>query len=206
MLLILVVVSFPLVSDPEVAFVAWTTTPWTLPSNIALCVNPTLTYVTIQDKTTGKKYILCESRLVELYPNFNTQKGDNKKEEFVILDRKLGKELEGLKYIPLFDYYAHHPHFGQVGFRVLCDPYVSDASGTGVVHQAPAYGEDDYRVCVAYGIIKETSSGSVNVEVPAPVDDNGRFTEPVTDWLGLYIKDADPLIIEKLKQKVHQLF
>jgi isoleucyl-tRNA synthetase len=195
-----IIVSFPLVSDPQVALLAWTTTPWTLPSNVALCVNPSLTYVTIQDKATDKKYILCESRLIELYPHID-KKDDKTKEEFVILERRLGKELEGLRYMPLFDYYSQHPHFGKVGFRVVCDEYVTDSSGTGVVHQAPAYGEDDYRVCLAYGIIKEPSGTSTSVEVPAPVDDNGRFIAPVTDWLGLYVKDADPLIIEKIKQK-----
>lgn len=76
----------------------------------------------------------------------------------------------------------------------MSDSYVTTESGTGIVHQAPAFGEDDYRVCLREGIVEKT-------ELPCPVDDNGRFTAPVTDFLGQYIKDADKNIIKHLKDK-----
>lgn len=183
-----VVVSFPLADDPEVALLAWTTTPWTLPSNLALCVNPELVYVRIRDLKTGGAYIVAESRLVQLYPRM-AKKG-YKGGEFEVLDKMPGKALEGRRYVPLFDYFRH---MEGSAFRVLTDGYVTDDSGTGVVHCAPAFGEDDYRVCMAHGVV--TKGG----ELPCPVDANGRFTAQVPDYAGKYVKDADHDIMARLK-------
>uniref|UniRef100_A0A8D2MZX7 Isoleucine--tRNA ligase, cytoplasmic n=1 Tax=Zonotrichia albicollis TaxID=44394 RepID=A0A8D2MZX7_ZONAL len=179
-----VTVSFPLEEDPSVALVAWTTTPWTLPSNLALCVNPELQYVKLKDKATGKIYILMESRLVALY------KSDS---EYQILDRFPGIVLKGKKYKPLFEYFIQCKENG--AFTVVVDGYVKEEEGTGVVHQAPYFGADDYRVCMDFNIIQKDS-------VPVcPVDASGCFTAEVTDFAGQYVKDADKHIIKWLKEK-----
>ncbi|XP_057887806.1 isoleucine--tRNA ligase, cytoplasmic [Melospiza georgiana] len=179
-----VTVSFPLEEDPSVSLVAWTTTPWTLPSNLALCVNPELQYVKLKDKATGKIYILMESRLVALY------KSDS---EYQILDRFPGIVLKGKKYKPLFEYFIQCKENG--AFTVVVDGYVKEEEGTGVVHQAPYFGADDYRVCMDFNIIQKDS-------VPVcPVDASGCFTAEVTDFAGQYVKDADKHIIKWLKEK-----
>ncbi|XP_035193246.1 isoleucine--tRNA ligase, cytoplasmic [Oxyura jamaicensis] len=179
-----VIVSFPLDEDASVSLVAWTTTPWTLPSNLALCVNPELQYVKLRDNATGKIYILMESRLIALY------KSDT---EYEILERFPGVMLKGKKYKPLFEYFIQCKDKG--AFTVLVDSYVKEEEGTGVVHQAPYFGADDYRVCVDFNIIQKDS-------VPVcPVDASGCFTAEVTDFAGQYVKDADKNIIKLLKEK-----
>ncbi|XP_066051139.1 isoleucine--tRNA ligase, cytoplasmic [Chamaea fasciata] len=179
-----VTVSFPLEEDPSVSLVAWTTTPWTLPSNLALCVNPELQYVKLRDKATGKIFILMESRLVALY------KSDS---EYQILDRFPGIVLKGKKYKPLFEYFIQCKEKG--AFTVVVDGYVKEEEGTGVVHQSPYFGADDYRVCMDFNIIQKDS-------VPVcPVDASGCFTAEVADFAGQYVKDADKHIIRWLKEK-----
>ncbi|KAI9354356.1 tRNA synthetases class I-domain-containing protein [Zopfochytrium polystomum] len=178
-----VVVSFPLVSDPSVSLLAWTTTPWTLPCNLALCVNPAFEYVKIKDGETGNVWILLESRLDMIYK-------DPKKAEYAILEKVPGTALKGLKYVPLFDYFLHRKDC----FVVVADSYVTNDSGTGIVHQAPAFGEDDFRVCLAHGVV----SGQ---DVPCPLDPSGNFTAEVRDYQGQYIKDAEKQIQKDLKAK-----
>ncbi|KAI9002349.1 tRNA synthetases class I-domain-containing protein [Gaertneriomyces semiglobifer] len=180
-----VVVSFPLVSDPSVSFLAWTTTPWTLPSNLALCVHPEMEYIKIEDGETGAKWILLEKRLAILYK-------DPKKAKYTVLQKMKGSELKGLEYEPLFDYFADRKG---TAFRVVADNYVTDDSGTGIVHQAPAFGEDDFRVCTDNKIV--TGEG----DLPNPVDAVGNFTPEVKDYAGMYIKEADKLIQKDLKTK-----
>uniref|UniRef100_A0A672UDN8 isoleucine--tRNA ligase n=1 Tax=Strigops habroptila TaxID=2489341 RepID=A0A672UDN8_STRHB len=151
-----VTVSFPLDEDTNVSLVAWTTTPWTLPSNLALCVNPELQYVKLRGK----------------FP---------------------GIALKGKKYKPLFEYFIQYKDKG--AFAVVVDSYVKEEEGTGVVHQAPYFGADDYRVCMDFNIIQKDS-------VPiCPVDASGCFTAEVTDFAGQYVKDADKNIIKLLKEK-----
>lgn len=180
-----VTVSFPLVEDPSVSFLAWTTTPWTLPSNMSLCVHPDFDYVKILDGETGSKYILLEKRLDTLYKNV-------KKADFKILEKFKGSTLAGKRYIPLYDYFKSFSDRGS--FTVVCDTYVTDDSGVGIVHNAPGFGEDDYRVCLKHGMISE-------VDVPCPVDDAGRFTSEITEFAGIYVKDADKLVIKDLKNR-----
>lgn len=175
-----VVVAFPLEDGSSI--LAWTTTPWTLPSNMALCVNPNLVYVKIKEKATDKVYILQEKRAEAIFKSV-----DN----YTILDTFPGTKLKGLKYEPLFDYFLDQTAKG--AFQVLTDTYVTDDSGTGVVHQAPYFGEDDFRVCLAAGII------SRDQEPICPVDASGRFTLPVKDFVGQHVKDADKNIIALLK-------
>lgn len=103
-------ISFPLESDPSVSLIAWTTTPWTLPSNLALCVNPTLIYVKVKDSN-DKIYILMEARLDILF---------KKKEDYIILDQFPGEKLKGLKYIPLFSYFAQVYHILYLRYKLKC--------------------------------------------------------------------------------------
>ncbi|XP_061719553.1 isoleucine--tRNA ligase, cytoplasmic [Cydia pomonella] len=176
-----VVVSFP--TNQGFSLLAWTTTPWTLPSNLALCVNPKLTYVKVQEKGTGNCYVLLEQRLPVIFKNV---------EDFTILEKIPGIKLKGLKYTPMFDYFVEKcPN----AFQVLTDGYVTEDSGTGIVHQAPYFGEDDFRVCVAAGVITKDQ------EMVCPVDASGKFTEPVKEFLGQYVKDADKNIIANLKAR-----
>nr|DBA18306.1 TPA: hypothetical protein GDO54_016571 [Pyxicephalus adspersus] len=179
-----VIVTFPLLEDPGVSLVAWTTTPWTLPSNLALCVNPELTYIKLRDKSNGNIYILMEARLSALYKT---------EEEYEVLERFPGITLKGKKYKPLFDYFTKAADRG--AFTVLTDSYVKSEEGTGVVHQAPYFGADDYRVCMEFNIIQKDS-------VPVcPVNASGCFTSEVTDFAGQYVKDADKNIIKLLKER-----
>ena len=184
-----IVVRLPLREDPSVSLVIWTTTPWTLPSNVAVCVHPEMKYVKIEDKKSGRHYILAESRLCQLYPKMN--KKGYKGGEFEILESFAGSSLEGKYYEPLFPYYWDT--YKDTAWRVLCDTYVTDDAGTGVVHQAPAFGEDDYRVCLKNSVVAK------NEELPCPVDPSGRFTDPVHDFKGQYVKDADKAICDLLK-------
>lgn len=182
-----VIVMFPILVEGKPSnktLLAWTTTPWTLPSNLALCVNSELQYVEVEEIKTGLIYICLESRL-----EFVLKK--NYQATHKILRKFVGNELRGLEYEPLFDYFAHFKNSG--AFRVLTDSYVSAESGTGIVHQAPYFGEDDNRVCLAHGIIAKDG------EIVCPIDSRGRFVEPVKDFAGQYIKDADKLIIKNLK-------
>lgn len=186
-----VIVAFPLLEDPNVSLIAWTTTPWTLPSNLSLCVNADMDYVKIKDNSTERIYIMMEARLEALFKN---------PKEYTVLEKFQGKTLKGKQYKPLFRYFEQMRE--KTGcFQVMCDNYVTSESGTGIVHQAPYFGEDDYRVCFENGLItKEMSS-------ICPVDSCGRFTEEVKDFQGLYVKDADKQIIKWLKSEgrlVHQ--
>ncbi len=162
---------------------AWTTTPWTLPSNLALCVGPTIDYSLVRDRQTGDVYAIAAARLSSVYKN---------ESDYELVRKATGAELAGLRYEPLFPYFA-----GQANsFVVLSDGFVSTEDGTGIVHLAPAYGEDDFRICRAAGI-----------ELVDPLDSEARFTNAVPDFAGQQCKDADKGIIKKLKDEgkvVHQ--
>jgi len=192
-----VVVSFPVVGMEGVSFVAWTTTPWTLPSNIALCVHPTMEYIQILDKKADKRYILAKSRLGQLFPIMNNKKKWKPKmadELYAIEETFVGSDLVGKKYQPMFDYFVNDEDAGEY-FRILSDTYVTDDAGTGIVHQAPAFGEDDYRVCLAHGVIQKGK------DLPCPVDSNGMFTEQVPEVKGLHVKKGDDTLIALIKDK-----
>ncbi|MEY2933410.1 MAG: Isoleucine--tRNA ligase [Pseudomonadota bacterium] len=162
-------------AEDRVELLAWTTTPWTLPSNLALCVGPEIDYVCVKDGNVV--YILAEARLPEyqkVRPGLQVQK------------RLRGSELVGLGYEPLLPYFPGHAR----SFVVLSDTFVSTEDGTGIVHMAPAYGEDDFRICRAAGI-----------ELVDPLDAEARFDERVPEFTGQFCKDADASIIRKLKQE-----
>ncbi|XP_024982543.1 isoleucine--tRNA ligase, cytoplasmic [Cynara cardunculus var. scolymus] len=209
-----IMVTFPILDDQEgAAFVAWTTTPWTLPSNLALCVNSNLVYVKVKSKSNGKIYVVAESRLSELpvekakkgtpngavddnsLPKAKGSTGGKAKSSVVayeVLDKFSGSSLVGKKYVPLFDYFKE---FSDMAFRVVADDYVTSDSGTGIVHCAPAFGEDDYRVCIENQIINKGEN------LVMAVDDDGCFTERITDFSGRYVKEADKDIIQAVKEK-----
>uniref|UniRef100_A0A8C4EU15 Isoleucine--tRNA ligase, cytoplasmic n=1 Tax=Dicentrarchus labrax TaxID=13489 RepID=A0A8C4EU15_DICLA len=170
-----VIVSFPLVENEEVALIAWTTTPWTLPSNLALCVNPEFIYIKVKGERQSLTQVLCPTFIQHTNYIFP------------------GKTLKGKKYKPLFPYFAKCGEKG--AFQVLTDNYVKEEDGTGVVHQAPYFGADDYRVCTEFNIIRRDQAPI------CPVDASGCFTSEVTDFAGQYVKDADKNIIKWLKEK-----
>ncbi len=155
---------------------AWTTTPWTLPGNLALCVGPEIQYQLVEDVKAGARYVIATERLAAYY------KAEG---EFRTLATLPGKELVGLGYEPLFPYFATQPK----AFVVLGDAFVSTGDGTGIVHMAPAYGEDDYRICRREGI-----------ELVDPLDAECRFTSAVPEHQGELCKDADKAIIRRLKE------
>ncbi|XP_054791826.1 isoleucine--tRNA ligase, cytoplasmic-like [Prosopis cineraria] len=210
-----VLVAFPMIDDPHNAsFVAWTTTPWTLPSNLALCVNANFSYVKVRNKFSGKVYIVAESRLISLpmekpkeivsYGSIDgpkkaiartkgssSGKTENVLDFFEVLEKFSGASLVGKKYEPLFNYFME---LAGPAFRIVADSYVTDDSGTGIVHCAPAFGEDDFRVCIDNKILSKES-------LTVAVDDDGCFTAKITDFSGRYIKDADKDIVEAVKAK-----
>lgn len=179
-----VVVSFPLLDDPNVNLLAWTTTPWTLPSHTGLAAHPDFEYIKIQEGKSGKIYILLEKLLTTLYK-------DPKKADFKIIEKIKGKDMLGWRYEPLFDYF--YEEFKDKGFRVLNATYVTADSGVGIVHQAPAYGEDDYNIALEAGIISEKRPP------PDPINDTAHFTDRVRDFAGMHVKEADKHIIKYLK-------
>jgi len=172
-----VVIAFPLEEEPKVTLIAWTTTPWTLPSNLALAVHPTFDYVEIEDLESSRRYILAEARVKEYFKNYN------------ILRKFKGKTLQGKRYLPIFSYFSNRKNEGK-SFSILIDEFVTVEEGTGVVHMAPAFGEADFFICQREGI-----------ELVCPIDANGRFTEEVSDYHGLFVKDADKEILRHLKSK-----
>ncbi|KAG6092140.1 Isoleucine--tRNA ligase, cytoplasmic [Claviceps sp. LM220 group G6] len=179
-----IVVSFPLLDDPRVHLLAWTTTPWTLPAHTGLAVHPEFDYVRIHDEKSGKIFILLEHLLSTVYK-------DPKKAKFSLVGKIKGKEMLGWRYKPLFDYF--YDDFKDCGFKVLSGTYVTADSGTGIVHQAPAFGEEDYNVAVAAGVIDEKRPP------PDPLNDTGHFTAKVPDFAGLHVKEADKHIIKYLR-------
>lgn len=178
-----VTIGFKVKGEENTYLVAWTTTPWTLPSNMALCVNPDFEYAKIYDETKDAHYILLESLIKSLYKK-------PKDVKYKVVEKIKGSDLVGIHYEPLFPYF--YEQFKDTAFRVISDDYVTSDSGTGIVHNAPAFGEEDYNVCLNHGIISEDSP------FPNPVNDSGKFTADVTDFAGIYVKDADKLIIKHL--------
>ncbi len=167
-----VYVRMRLKSEPGTSFLVWTTTPWTLISNVALAVAPGVEYVTVE--TNGERLILAEARLGVL---------DG---EYAVLERCRGKDLVGLEYDRLFSY---HPVDAKA-FYVVAGDFVTTEDGTGIVHMAPAYGEDDARVGREMGL-----------PTIHPVSRSGTFGPEVTDFAGMFVKDADAEIIRVLKER-----
>ncbi|UZJ52552.1 hypothetical protein CBS101457_001872 [Exobasidium rhododendri] len=181
-----IVVSFPLRDDPKTSLLAWTTTPWTTPSNLGVCVHPDFTYIKIHDEEKDVNYWILEKLMTTLYK-------DPKKAKWTKLEERKGKDMVGWKVVPLFDYF--YEKYKDVAFRVVADPYVTSDAGTGIVQQAPAFGDEDHRIAVANGIITK------EMLPPCPVDESGRFTAEVPDYQGVHVKEADKQIQKDLKAR-----
>ncbi len=170
-----VFVNFKIKGRENAYFLAWTTTPWTLPSNVALCVNPKEDYVEIKAEDENV-YVLAKALVPSLFENYET------------LSEKKGKDYEYVEYEPLFDYaegtYKEKAHY------VVCDDYVTLTDGSGIVHIAPAFGEDDANVGRKYGL-----------PFVKMVDDRGKMLDCTRELKGMFVKDADKLIIKMLKEK-----
>ncbi len=157
----------------------WTTTPWTVPSNLAVCVGDDIEYSLVVDEESGKQIYLATERL-------DQYQGDT---EFRVVKTLLGKDLVGRRYEPVFDYFADKADEG--AFVVISGDYVTTDSGTGLVHQAPAFGEEDYKAFQAAGL----------EAFACPVSLHGEFTDEVPDFAGRHVKEADKDIISALKAK-----
>ncbi|MHC1693289.1 MAG: isoleucine--tRNA ligase [Sphaerochaetaceae bacterium] len=174
-----ITVRFKVDGMEDTYFLAWTTTPWTLPSNLALALGPEITYVKVRDLENGKDcYILGEERLSHYY---------NDSRQYEILQRFKGSELAGMTYEPLFPFFSHLKNNG--AFITVLGDYVTTQDGCGIVHTAPGFGEDDYQV------LKNTG-----IPVVCPIDDDCCFTEEVPLWKGQFVKDTDKSIIAWLKE------
>jgi isoleucyl-tRNA synthetase len=161
-----------LLSDPRESFIIiWTTTPWTLPANLAIAVNPDYEYVFV---SRGNELLLMAHRL---FPYVMDLLG----EKWEVIHKVEGRELEGLKY--------QHPFLQREGTVILAD-YVTLDTGSGCVHIAPGHGEEDYESGLKYGL-----------DIYAPVDESGRFTQEVPEFQGQFVFEADPHIINLLKEK-----
>lgn len=170
-----IVVTLPLLEEERTSLLIWTTTPWTLPANLAAAVNEELSYVKIFDREREHYFILGEGRARAYFD-----------ENMEVISTFKGSRLLGKRYRPPFEYFFdQHPLHA---FKVISGSFVDEKDGTGIVHVAPAFGEVDFLACQ-----KE--------EIPliCPVDQNGRFTDEVPDYKGLFVKDSDRRIIKRLK-------
>ena len=176
-------VRFKVKDEENTSFLAWTTTPWTLPSNLGLVVNPEVDYVKVS--CNGEYLILAEALVESVFSGVKSKDNPEEAAKVEVVQRFKGKELEHREYEPLYDF-----ALGKIKkkcFYVMCDDYVTTSDGTGIVHTAPAFGEDDARVCRNY-----------DMDFVQFVDAKGNMTEE-TKWPGGFVKKADPMILEDLK-------
>ena len=180
------------ITNGNTYFLAWTTTPWTLPSNLGLCMGPEIDYVKILDKASGDYYIFAQARLSAYYKN---------EDDYQIIYTRKGKDFVGAEYEPLFPYFAElsdakvcaeksKQKCEKGAFRMFNADYVSTEDGTGIVHIAPAFGEEDHKVFAG--------SGVPEVE---PIDAECKFTKEVSDYEGRFVKDCDKDIMARLKNE-----
>ncbi|SDA16314.1 Isoleucyl-tRNA synthetase [Ruminococcus sp. YE71] len=179
------VVRFKIVGEENAYFLAWTTTPWTLPSNVALCVNPNETYCRVK-AADGKVYIMAEALLDAVLSPL----AEDGKPAYEVIETYKGTDLERMEYEPLFkctgDFVAKQ---GKKGHYIVCDTYVTMSDGTGIVHIAPAFGEDDANVGRKY-----------DLPFVQFVDGKGCMTEE-TPYAGLFVKKADPEVLKDLDKE-----
>ena len=191
--------TFPVAAGQSLAGVrllAWTTTPWTLPTNFALAVGPKIDYAVLPAGPAGAadggaagaaRYLLAKSLVGGYAKDLGYESADDALA--AIEQTLLGSELAGIKYEPLFDYYTDAEKFDVANsWQILVDDYVADGDGTGIVHQAPAYGEDDQRVCNAAGIPTYVS-----------IDERGCYNSIITDYVGQHVFEANKPISQQLK-------
>ena len=169
------IVKFKIPNKENEYILAWTTTPWTLPSNVALCVNPGETYVKVQAED-GSAYILAKALVKNVF-------GDAEVQE---IEAYRGTDLCGMEYEPLYTFVKPDSK----AYYIIADNYVTMDDGTGIVHIAPAFGEDDSRVCKENGL-----------PFICHVNTQGKFIPETGEWSGLFVKDTDKLIIRDLKER-----
>ena len=177
-----------LAKEPTVYLLVWTTTPWTLPENLMMCVGASIDYVAVRDLTDDARpvYVMAKARLSAIF---------KKPEQYETVAEFKGVDMKGMEYEPIFPYFADKRTEG--AFRVLNDDYVTTDDGVGIVHIAPAYGEDDFRVCREAGMTAFVD----------PLDDACAFTGEIPEFKGRFCKDCDKDIIKMLKaggKLVHQ--
>jgi isoleucyl-tRNA synthetase len=197
-------VKFEIINDnfKNTKFIAWTTTPWTLPSNVALCLNPHTTYILIN--LNSENIIVAESCISNII---------SKNESYTIINTFKGVELQNIKYKPLFNYYTNN--LLNIEYKTIIDEFVKDekdekdekdkkykkdkkdknATGSGIVHLAPIFGEQDMTVCIDNNIIKFE-----DIDNLMTIDDNGCFIDKITDFSGINIFEANKLIIQYLNK------
>ena len=168
------IAKFKVKNEENTYILAWTTTPWTLPSNVALCVSPKDTYVMVEVED-GTRYILAEALVPSVI-----------KEEYKVVRSNTGNDLYGTEYEPLYDFAKPT----KKAYYVVADSYVTLTDGTGVVHIAPAFGEDDSRVG------RDNDLPFVQL-----VNGEGKFTKETGNWAGTWVKDADKLVLSDLKER-----
>ncbi len=182
-----IVVAFPILGQSDLAdtaFITYTTTPWTLPSNLFIAVKEDFEYLQIRDETTGKQYVTMEAGLSYLYK-------DPKNAKYRVLAKIMGREMIGWRYKPMYPYFEDE--FSDC-FQVIAADYVEAEEGTGLVPLAPAFGQEDYDACTAAGFISPTRLP------PCPVDAAGCFTAEVSDYSGQHVKTADKSILRDLRK------
>ena len=168
-------VRFAVKGEENTYLLAWTTTPWTLPSNVALCMHPEIDYVRIKAQD-GMVYILAEALVGGLF------------EEYEVLDTKKGSEYVGMRYEPLFDYVKEQ--VGDSAYYVVNAEYVTTTDGTGIVHIAPAFGEDDSQVGRKYSL-----------PFVQMIDERGKFKPEAKEYAGMFVKEADrPILMDLAKR------
>jgi isoleucyl-tRNA synthetase len=172
-----VILAVDVEDDPDCSLLVWTTTPWTLVSNLAVTVHPDFDYVCVQKPGTKKRYIIAESRLPEVFKDYADWK---------VVSKMKGKDLQGKRYVPLFPFFSKMREQG--AFQVILADFVQLNDGTGLVHTAPGFGEDDFYACQKAGI-----------PVVCPVDQNGHFTDEIPPYVSRFVKDCDKEIISELK-------
>ena len=173
-----VFVRMPLVDKPDTSLLVWTTTPWTLPGNVAVVAHPEVDYVTVERDNNGtkEKLILAKALVEKIFGE----------EEVKVVDTFKGKKLHGMKYQPLYTFMP----VDKPAYYVVTADYVTTEDGTGLVHTAPAFGQEDMETGKKY-----------DLPVLMTVLPNGAFMDEVTPWRGVFVKDADPLIIEDLQNR-----
>ena len=173
-----IVVRLELEDEPNTSLLVWTTTPWTLPSNLAVMAHPEVEYVVLEHQKSQERFIMAGSRVEAVLKD---------RETYREIGRMPGKELESRRYKPLFPFFVQYAEQG--AFRVILDDHVQLDEGPGLVHSAPGFGEVDFYACQR-----------AKIPVACPIDQNGHFTEEVPTYQGRFVKDCDKEIIQELKK------
>jgi isoleucyl-tRNA synthetase len=189
-----VIVAMPLTCDndnPKTYMLVWTSTPWTLISNVAICVNQELTYCKVHDKKKDVYYIVAKNLFKDVFNKYKPV--GTTFDDYVIIEEFSGKELIGLRYTPLFDYFPNSENKNKQYYSIVGDPYVTADSGTGCVHLSPNHGVDDYRVCLKFGIVDKFGNHIANA-----IDEQGNYMDFVELYAGRFALDCTKDIIRQL--------